>query len=94
MAAAPDARNGALTWHYVLHVILLLAPLLFAEANGRREEQYGASEGDTDRQPGEDVRPVVPYRRVVFQHLFVIPDLGEARKCADVDDFRWLLETP
>lgn len=57
---------GGLTWHYVLDIILLFSPLLLAEANGGREEKYGAPKRYADRQPSEDVRPVVPYRRVVF----------------------------
>lgn len=51
-----------LTWHNVLHVILLFPLFFLAQANGGREEKNGAGEGNADGQPREDVRPVVPYR--------------------------------
>lgn len=46
MADAPQI--GGLTWHNVLHVILLFPPLLLAQAYGGGGEKYRASEGDAD----------------------------------------------
>lgn len=51
-----------LTWHNVLHVILLFPLFLLAQANGGREEKNGAGEGNADGQPRKDVRPIVPDR--------------------------------
>lgn len=55
-------QDGGLTWHYVLHVILLLATLLLAQTHRRRHEHHGTREGHSYRRPRQIVRPVVPYR--------------------------------
>lgn len=42
-------QYGGLTWHYVLHVILLFASFLFAQTNGCREENNGAPKRNAHR---------------------------------------------
>jgi hypothetical protein len=84
----PD-QDGGLTWHYVLHVILLLAPLLPAEADGAREEHYRAREGNPDGEPREDVRPIVPDGRVVFQHLLFCVSSTILFRLSHMKDMTW-----